>query len=71
MGIEYYEYTEDLPYLNEAALEAIINPLRRADKKDWDRLETHLAKDMSGYGQFWQAVLREVQQAMASIKEEV
>jgi len=63
------EYTEDLPYLNEAALEAIINPLRKADKKDWDRLEAYLAKDMSGHGQFWQEVLREVRQAMKPIKE--
>ena len=52
-----------------AALEEIVTPLLRADKKDWDRLEAHLAKDMSGHGQFWQAVLREVRQALASIKE--
>ena len=52
-------------------LEAVAKPLRNADKKDWDHLESHLAKDMGGHGRFWQEVLREVRQAMTSIKEEV
>ena len=49
-------------------LEAVAGPLLKADEEDWDRLEAHLATDMSGQGRFWQAVLREVRQAMMSIK---
>ena len=54
-----------------AALEAVMEPLLRADKKDWERLEAHLAKDMGGHGRFWQEVLREVREALAAIKEDV
>lgn len=47
-------------------LYAVVEPLQRADKKDWDRLEAYLAKDGSGYGHFWQALMKEVRQALES-----
>ena len=63
---------QEIPEADELGdLYAVVDPLRNADKKDWDHLEAHLAKDMGGHGRFWQAVLREVRQAMATIKEEI
>ena len=47
-------------------LEAVVKLLLRADKKDWDRLEAHLAKDGSGHWHFWQGLMKEVRQALES-----